>query len=143
MRTLFDTSVLVATLVDQLANHEAAFGAFVRYTSDGHVGYCSAHTLAEAYATLTALPIAKRISPEEARVLVEETLIGRLTVVPLALNDYQSVLRQVAALGLSSGAIYDALHAHCALKEGVDQILTYNFSDFTRFPLQGVTLALP
>lgn len=143
MRTLFDTSVLVAVLVDQLPSHEAAFGAFARYTSEEHVGYCSTHTLAEAYATLTALPIAKRISPDEAHALIEETLIGRLTVVPLAVNDYQSVLHQVAALGLSSGAIYDALHAHCALKEGVDQILTYNFSDFTRFPLAGVTLAVP
>lgn len=143
MRTLFDTSVLVAALVDQLGTHEAAFGAFVRYTSEGNVGYCSTHTLAEAYATLTALPVAKRISPDEARVLIEETLIGRLTPIPLATNDYHSVLRQVAALGLSSGAIYDALHAHCALKEGVDQILTYNLSDFTRFPLADVTVAPP
>ena len=143
MRTLFDTSVLVAALVDQLGNHEAAFGAFSRYTADEHAGYCSTHTLAECYATLTALPVATRISPDEARLLIEETVMGRLMIVPLTSDDYRNVLRQVSALGLSSGAVYDAVHAHCARKEGVDQLLTYNLSDFNRFTLPGITLAAP
>ena len=45
--------------------------------------------------------------------------------------------------GLSSGAIYDALHAHCARKERVDQILTYNLADFERFELDGISIAAP
>ena len=143
MRTLFDTSVLVAALVDQLGNHEAAFGAFARYTDNGHLGFCSTHTLAECYATLTALPVATRIAPEEARLLVEETIVARLTIVPLTADDYRNVLRQVAALGLSSGAVYDAVHAYCARKEGVDQLLSYNLSDFARFALPGIALSAP
>ena len=143
MRTLFDTSVLVAALVDQLGNHDGAFRAFRRYTEGEHSGYCSTHTLAECYATLTALPVATRISPEEARELIEDTILGRLAVVPLALDDYRSVLQQISVLGLGSGAVYDALHAQCARKERVDQVLTYNLSDFERFELEGIVVTSP
>ena len=143
MRTLFDTSVLVTELVDQLGNHEAAFRALQRYTRGEHEGCCSAHALAECYATLTALPVATRISPDEARLLIEESVLGRLAVVPLDPDDYCAVLREVATLGLASGAVYDALHAHCARKERVDQILTYNLSDFARFDLNGIMVAAP
>ena len=143
MRTLFDTSVLVAALVDQLGNHEGAFHAFHRYTEGEHSGYCSTHALAECYATLTALPVATRISPDEARMLIEDAIVGRLAVIPLALDDYRAVLRQVSALGLRSGAVYDALHARCARKEGVDQILTYNLSDFERLELVGIMVTAP
>lgn len=143
VRTLFDTSVLVAALVDQLGNHEAAFRALQQYTSSENDGFCSTHTLAECYATMTALPVARRISPEEARLVIEDTIVERIGVVSLGEKDYRAVLGDVAALGLSSGAIYDALHAQCARKERVDQILTYNLADFERFELDGISIAAP
>lgn len=143
MRTLFDTSVVVAALVDQLGAHEAAFREFRRCSHGENTGCCSTHALAEIYATLTALPLARRISPGEARRLIEETVLGRLAVIPLGSADYRAVLRQVGNQGLGSGAIYDALHAHCARKERVDQILTYNLSDFDRFDLEGILVAAP
>ena len=143
MRSLFDTTVLVAALVDQLGTHEAAFHAFRRYTEGGHTGCCSTHALAECYATLTALPLARRISPEEARTLIEETVLGRLTVIPLSTADYRAALRGMADRGLGSGAIYDALHAQCARQRRVDQILTHNLTDFGRFDLEGIRLASP
>lgn len=95
MRTLFDTSVLVAALVDQLGPHDAAFRAFRRYTQGEHSGCCSAHALAEVYATLTALPLPRRISPDEARLLIEDTLLGRLAVIPLGFAAYRAVLRNL------------------------------------------------
>lgn len=143
MRTLFDTSVVVAALVDQLGTHQAAFREFRRHSSGENAGFCSTHALAEIYATLTALPLQRRISPDDARRLLEETVLARLAVVPLGSADYRAVLRQVADQGLGSGAIYDALHAHCARKEGVDQILTYNLHDFERFDLEGILVAAP
>lgn len=143
MRTLFDTSVLVAALVDQLGNHESAFRALQQYTNSDNDGFCSTHTLAECYATMTALPLARRVSPEEARLLIEDTIVERIAIVSIGEKDYRAVLGDVAALGLSSGAIYDALHAHCARKEHVDQILTYNLVDFERFELNGIPVAAP
>jgi len=143
VRTLFDTSVVVAALVDQLGTHDTAFREFRRYSHGENAGCCSTHALAEVYATLTALPLKRRISPDEARRLVEDTVLDRLAVIPLSSADYRTVLRQVADQGLGSGAIYDALHAHCARKEGVDQILTYNLSDFERFDVDGILVAAP
>ncbi|MDE2924940.1 MAG: VapC toxin family PIN domain ribonuclease [Acidobacteriota bacterium] len=142
IRTLFDGSVLVTAVVDQLGNHEAAFGALHRYTSGRHQGFCSTHTLAECYATLTALPLPTRVLPGEARALVQESLSERLTVIELTVDDYHSVLRQVAKLGLASGAIYDAL-AQCAQKASTNRILTYNVSDFERFRLPGIAVMTP
>ena len=143
MRTLFDTSVLVPALVDQLGNHEAAFDAFQRGSNGENEGFCSTHALAECYATLTALPLQTRVLPDQARTLVNESIAGRLVVVELTTDDYRSVLHQVAQLGLASGAVYDALHARCAAKMNVDQILTYNVADFERFQLEDIVVAAP
>ena len=143
MRTLLDTSVLVPAVVDQLGNHEAAFAALHRCTAGEDRGYCSTHALAECYATLTALPLPRRVLPEEARALVEESIGARLEAVPLTAGDYRDVLRQVARLGLASGAVYDALHARCARKANVDRILTYNVAHFERFELAGIVVTAP
>ncbi len=143
MRTLFDTPVLVTAVVDQLGNHEAAFGALHRYTSGRHQGFCSTHALAESYATLTALPLPTRVLPDEARALVQDSLAERLAVIELSVDDYQSGLQLVARLGLSSGAIYDALHARCAQKASTNRILTYNVSDFERFRLPDIAVMTP
>ena len=143
MRTLFDTSVLVPAVVDQLANHEPAFGALRRHDGGEHWGCCSTHALAECYATLTALPLRSRVLPEQARILVEESIGQRLEIIQLTSEDYLHALRLVAGLGLTSGAIYDALHARCALKASVDRILTYNVADFERFQFQNVVVTAP
>jgi len=143
MRTLFDTSVLVPALVDQLGNHRAAFDALHRYTDDDDRGYCSTHALAECYATLTALPLPKRVLPEEARSLVEESICGRLSAIEMVLDDYLEVLCHVARLGLTSGAVHDALHVRCAQKAAVDRILTYNVAHFERFDLAGIDVMAP
>ena len=76
MRSLFDSSVLITAVVDQLASHESAFDALRRHGIGDHWGCCSTHALAECYATLTALPLASRVLPEQARLLVEESIAG-------------------------------------------------------------------
>lgn len=143
MRALFDTSVLVPAVVDQLANHESAFGALRRHDGGEHRGCCSTHALAECYATLTALPLPSRVLPEQARILVEESIGKRLEIIQLTSEDYLHALRLVANLGLASGAIYDALHARCAVKASVDRILTYNVADFERFQLPNMVVTAP
>ena len=143
MRSLFDSSVLITAVVDQLASHESAFDALRRHGIGDHWGCCSTHALAECYATLTALPLASRVLPEQARVLVEESIAGNLEVIELTREDYGHVLRQVARLGIASGTIYDALHARCAQKAEVDQILTYNLTDFERLQLEGIRVTAP
>lgn len=143
MRPLFDTSALVPAVVDQLANHESALGALRRHGGGEHRGCCSTHALAECYATLTALPLPSRVLPEQARILVEESIGKRLEIIQLTSEDYLHALRLVTDLGLASGAIYDALHARCAVKASVDRILTYNVADFERFQLPDIVVTAP
>ena len=143
MRVLFDTSVLVPAVVDQLANHEAALDALVAYTAGEHAGYCSTHALAECYATLTALPLRRRVLPAEARQLVEESILGRLTAVPLTRGDYIAAVRRCSHGGFASGVVHDALHICCAERIPVDRILTSNLADFERLRPAGIVVAVP
>ena len=143
MRVYFDTSVLVPAVVDQLANHEAAFEAFLNHTAGPHRAYCSTHALAECYATLTAVPLPRRILPGEARQLIQESILGRVTAVPLTADDYAHALARVADAGLTSGAVYDALHVCCAERMSIDRILTYNIGDFERCRPRGILITAP
>ena len=130
-------------VVDQLANHEAALDALVAYTAGEHAGYCSTHALAECYATLTVLPLRRRVLPAEARQLVEESILGRLTGVPLTRDDYIAAVRRVSHGGFASGVVYDALHVCCAERIPVDRILTSNLADFERLRPAGIVVAAP
>ena len=143
MRVFFDTSVLVPAVVDQLANHEAAFNALLSQTDGPHQGYCSTHALAECYATMTAVPLPRRILPNEARQLIEESILRRITAVPLSAADYTHAIERVAVGGLASGAVYDALHVCCAERTSIDRILTYNLGDFERCRPRGIVVTAP
>lgn len=120
-----------------------ALDALLRHTEGSHQGYCSTHALAECYATWTALPLPRRILPNEARRLIEESVLGRLAAVPLTPGDYANALRRTSDHGLSSGAIYDALHVCCAERTASDRFLTYNLSDFERLRPIGMMVTAP
>ena len=63
MKVFFDTSALVTAIVDQLPNHAAALACYRRLAQRrrGPKAVCSTHALAECYATLTALPLPRRL----------------------------------------------------------------------------------
>jgi predicted nucleic acid-binding protein len=146
MKVLFDTSALVTAVVDQLPNHTTALACYRRFASPRRTGskaICSTHTLAECYATLTALPLSRRIQPGEAARLIEENFLEHLHAVALTSADYKAALSRVATLGLRSGAVYDALHVRCAERSGCDRIITYNTADFSRLAPPGLEVATP
>ncbi len=136
-RAFFDTSVLVPVVTEQLANHAAAHARFVRELNSGVRPCCSTHTLAECYATLTALPLPQRISGPEAARLIKANFSSRLEVVNLTAKDYRQAIRLCADLGRESGQIYDALHLLAATKSKCTQLLTYNLKHFAGFQPQG------
>ena len=63
MKASFDTSALVTVIVDQLPNHAVALACYRRLAQRrrGPQAVCSTHALAECYATLTALPLPRRL----------------------------------------------------------------------------------
>lgn len=113
------------------------------YTTSPHEAVCSARTLAECYAVLTALPLARRVTPADAERIVSESVAGRLSIVELRTADYLAAIRMTGQQGLSSGAVYDALHAIAAKKSGCDRILTYNVRHFRRLAPEHITVVTP
>jgi len=143
MKVFFDTSVLVAVVVDQLPQHERALEVFANFCESDNEGICSTHCLAECYSTLTALPLARRIQPHEAWQIIEENFTKKLTVLDLKRSLYLKTLRRVSQLGLRSGVIYDALHLACAEQAKCDQLYTFNLRDFKKLNPVGPNLLSP
>lgn len=129
-RAFFDTSALVPVVTEQLSNHTAAHARFVRELNKDMRPCCSTHTLAECYATLTALPLPQRISGPEAARLIEANFSKRLEVIELTQEDYKDAIKLCADRGRISGQIYDALHLTAALKRQCTHLFTYNIKHF-------------
>ena len=132
MRALFDTSILVAALVRSHQRHADALPWLVRAQRGEVELVLAAHTLAELHATLTALPVKPRISPETAERLREDNLPETTEIVALTVDDYHAVLRTLVERGLSGGVVYDALIARVAKNARVDRLVTLNGRHFQR-----------
>lgn len=139
----FDTSALVPVVTEQLPNHPCAHTRFVHEMRAGHPLYCSTHTLAECYATLTALPLPRRISGAEAARLIEVNFARRLQVIELTAADYREAITLCADLGRTSGQIYDALHLIAALKKNCQLLFTYNHAHFRPLAQNRIRISLP
>ena len=142
MKVYFDTSVLVTALVDQLPNHDAVLACLASACRD-HEVFTSTHALAETFATLTALPLPRRIQPGEARAMISEGLKKHLRILPLSARLYETAIDRVAARGLSSGSIYDALHLVCAENSACRRIFTYNLGHFHRLGPENLSVLAP
>jgi len=127
MQDFFDTSVLVAAFVNPHVHHDAS----VRLLSTAAPKHsaCGMHTLAELYASTTALRVHPRILPEQAMLFVEEAR-RRLTIISLDDEEYLETIRAASELGLASGRVYDALLLRCAAKSKAQNIYTWNVKHF-------------
>ena len=140
MKVMFDTSVLVAGMVEPHPMHERSLPWLKRARSGELEFFVASHTLAELYAVLTALPVSPRISPGAAWRLIREDVITPAKVASISPSDYGAVIRRVADLGLFGGIIYDAIITKAAQKTQVDRILTLNPDDLTRVWPEGASL---
>jgi predicted nucleic acid-binding protein len=127
MREFFDTSVLVAAFTDAHPHHPASFRRFS--AAEKSRSACGVHSLAEIYSVMTALPVRPAIPPEQALLFIEE-ILRRLTPVSLTVEEYATAIRNTAALGFTSGRIYDALLLACAAKWQAKAIYTWNVKHY-------------
>jgi predicted nucleic acid-binding protein len=132
MKTLFDTSVLIAAIVEAHPMHIRAL-PWLQRAEAGKIDFLVAsHTLAELYAVLTTLPLKPRISPSTAWRLVHDNIETSAKIISLSSSDYKSTVKHMSELGLTGGIIYDALIVKAAQKSGVERLLTFNADDFIR-----------
>ncbi len=132
MKVLFDTSVLVAGIVEAHPHHDRCLPWLQKARGSTFEPFVSAHTLAELYAVLSAYPTRPRLSPAMAARLVRENVSTAARVVALSGADYLAAIGNAADLSLSGGVIYDALIVRAAQKIGADRLLTLNPRDFLR-----------
>lgn len=127
MKEFFDTSVLIGAFWRGHPHHEAS----LKLVSEAkkRKSACAALTLAEVYATMTALPVKDVIPPEQALLFVQEVR-ERFTVVTLDEDEYFETIEQAAARGFVSGRVYDALLLRCAAKVKAETIFTWNLKHF-------------
>jgi predicted nucleic acid-binding protein len=99
IKDFFDTSVLVAAFRGTHMHHRASIQLLS--TATPQYSACGLHTLAEVYATMTALPVRPMIPPEQAMLLVEE-IRNRLSVISLNGDEYVEAIRAAAVAALAA-----------------------------------------
>lgn len=132
MRTLFDTSLMVAALVEPHPMHTRAFPWLRQAKAEEFELVVASHSLAELYSVLSTLPIKPRIAPAVAWRLVHENIEPIAKVVSLTPSEYSSTIKLMSQMGLSGGIIFDALIAKVAQKSKVKRLLTLNIEHFRR-----------
>ncbi len=130
MKVFFDTSVLVAGLVEAHPFHDRAFLWMEKANSGRIEPLLSAHSYAETYSVLTKLPLKTRISPGMAYRLISMNLEPHFKAVSLSPKEYTYLIREAAVSGVKGGTVFDCLIGRAALKAGVDTFLTFNLKDF-------------
>lgn len=126
---LLDTSVLVAIAQVDHVHHLQSRELWNRCAAKQIA--VSAHTLAEFYSSVTSMPPGIRLSGRNA-ILALDTFLKRIAPIALAADEYIETLRSCAAMGLTGGTIYDALHIACARKVNAERIYTWNVRHFQR-----------
>jgi len=141
MKEFFDTSVLVAAFWRGHGGHEVSLDLVAG--ANKKKSACALHTLAEVYATMTALPVKDVIPPDQALLFVQEVR-DRCTVISLDEDEYFTTIEEAAERGFTSGRIYDALLLRCAAKVKAEVIYTWNLKHFKAIgPRQAAKIQAP
>jgi len=130
VKVCFDTSTLVAALLQQHPHHALAFPR-LQDAKEGKIqGHLTTHGLAELFAALTALPLKPRLLPADAERLIKQSILACFTMIPLEEHHYREAIQLAVGLNLSSGAIYDALHLIGARSVNCEALFTLNLRHF-------------
>lgn len=132
MKTLFDTSVIIAALVESHPMHDRAFPWLRQAKANEFEFVVAGHTLAELYAVLSTLPTKPRISPLVAHKLIHENIEVSAKIVSLTSVEYSTTIKRLSELGLVGDIVYDALIAKVAEKSKAERLLTLNIKHFKR-----------
>jgi predicted nucleic acid-binding protein len=144
VRAYFDSSVLVAGLMDIHPEYERARAWFERVARREVRGVTSAHGLAETWSALTGIPLRPPLAAATAHRIVREGILARFEIASATARDYERVLASAADLDARGGSVYDALHAAMARKARADVVLTLDIRDFRRVaPDLGTRLRTP
>ena len=130
MKVCFDTSTLVAALLQQHPHHAIAFPRLQAVKEGTLQGHLTTHGLAELFATLTALPLRPRLVPADVQRIIQQSILDYFVLIPLDADHYRDAIQLMVTRNLASGAIYDALHLVGALSVDCSALYTLNLRHF-------------
>jgi predicted nucleic acid-binding protein len=102
----------VASFASWHEHHELAFAAVGR--TDAVVAHC----LLETFSVLTRLPAPHRMAADVVCEFLDQSFAAR-DVVALSGSDQQKLVASAASIGVTGGAIYDALIAATCANAGI------------------------
>lgn len=127
---LLDTSTLIAGMLSDHLHHTPAVAWLAAAKAGRYELVVSGHTLAEIYSVLTRLPRTPKITPTEARQLVEVNVVSVARIVSLSGPESVAFLDEMVARNVVGGLVYDAIIARAAELAGVDRLVTINEKHF-------------
>lgn len=132
MRVFCDTSVLIASVLQDHVHHKPAAAALSRIRQGDDIGHASAHALAETFSVLSRMPTEPKLQPADVLDILENDILPHFLLVALPPEDYAPAIRDLVAKGLGGGRIYDLLHLRTAGKLALDRIYTFNEGEWKK-----------
>lgn len=125
----FDTSVIVAAMLGWHEQHTAALRTLQQAFDHDRV-LVPGPALIEVYAVMTRLPAPHRISPSDARELLDDTFASAAKVVALTAAELWRLVKDLHEHEVAGGRAYDAHILACARKARAAVLWTFNERDF-------------
>lgn len=144
MSVFLDTSVLLAGLVDfgpQSAPAQSVMHGVAEQRIEGAA--TAWHCCLEFFSVATRLPPEFRLSPDDAIVLLQEEVFGRMAVHDLPPADRLPLLKSAARDATIGGRIYDAHIADVARSAGATVVVTDNRKHFLSALRHGLRVETP
>ena len=132
MTVFCDTSVLVAACLRHHPHYERARPLLEAVAGRKEAGLISAHSLAETFSALTAVPLVPGILPSQAREIIAKNFLPHFQLIAITPEMYGRAIETCAGVGVGGGKVYDALLMECARQSRADPIYTFNLKDFRK-----------
>jgi len=144
MSVVFDTSVLVAGLVD-FGPQSAPAQTLLHAVAERRLEKPSTawHCCLEFFSVVTRLPPEYRLTAPDAVALLEEEVFARIAVHDLPPGARPPMLRAAARDGIGGGRIYDAHIAEVARAAGATVVVTDNRRHFLSALRYGLRVETP
>jgi len=124
-----DSSVIIAVVHANHPRHGIALHWMMDALARDTLVACHLSVL-EAYAVLTSLPGDLRVTPSEARDLLETTVMGTMTVAGFDPVPIWPMLAELVRMPVAGGRSYDAFVARVLHSHGARVVATFNGKHF-------------
>lgn len=138
-----DTSVLLAGLVDFGDQSRPAHLILHEVEQKRMAAATAWHCCLEFYSVSTRLPPEYRLTPDDAVLLLQKEVFGRMAVHDLPADDRAFLVAAAARDGAVGGRIYDAHIADVARAAGARVIVTDNRKHFLSSLRHGIRVETP